>query len=147
MRSIGRAGTLLGLIVLVGCGVAPAPAEEMAALDKWSGSATYSENGTVITATYADWPLPIAPDVFACAKPPTEVYGPGPENRLLLPDDPSCVRFQTALGGRTLRTSLDRATLPAAFTGRDSWSVVLAKATPVGHWTITKTLPADFPGP
>ena len=40
--------------------------------------------------------------------------------------------------------SLDRATLPEAFSGLDTWVTVLAMATDQGTWSISTTMPASF---
>lgn len=142
-----RLGLVAAALVLAGCGLLPPPGENIAAIQEWSGSAAYAEDGTTISATYEGWPSPIAPDVFACANAPASVFGPMPASQLLIASDPGCVRFRTELNGGTLRTSLDRATLPPPFAGLGSWTVVLARATDNLQWSISKTMPADFPGP
>jgi len=130
---------ILGL-TLVGC-AAPRPPGTLADLDRWDSSTTYSENGSALTATYEGWPMRDAPLAFVCTKTPEKVFE---GNGIILGGDPTCSALSSHVDNDTLTVSLDRATLPEALSGLDTWVTVLAMATDQGTWSISTTMPASF---
>ena len=89
------------------------------------------------------------PLVYACAEAPVNVFG-GDPSRFLPGDEPGCAPFDVSLDQGVLRTSIDRATLPAAFDGLDSWTVVFGLSTPEWDWSYSKPMAAaipNLPGP
>jgi hypothetical protein len=146
----GAALRVSSALLLAGCGLMPVapgtPVPALQTLGGWAGSASLAEEGTVLTATYADWPLAQPPHVYACSGRPDAVFEPGTA-RILPETDPRCVAFGTAVADGRLRISLDRATLPPTFDGLAAWTVVMAVAADEGTWSFMTTLPAVFPKP
>ena len=138
-------GLLVASLLIAGCGVLPQPSNPLEALGAWPMSATYGEEGTVVTATYADWPLEGGPHAYACTTPPARVFGDPPAHELLVATDPSCVPFDVRQNGRRLQLRLDRATLPAGFQGAQSLSVVLALDFNEATWSAGTVMPLAFP--
>jgi len=135
-----RSWTAVVALILVACS-SPRPPGTLADLDAWNASTNYSENGTALTATYAGWPMRDAPLAFVCTKTPEKVFeGDG----IILGGDPSCAGLTTHVDGETLTVSMDRATLPQAFSALDTWVTVLAMKTDQGTWSISTTMPASF---
>jgi hypothetical protein len=142
MRAIGA----LAIAVLVAaCGVLPQPPDPLDALNAWPPSATIGQDGTAITATYLDWPLPGAPHAFACAGPPARVFGDPPAHDLVVAADPACRAFDVRQNGRQLQLRLDRQGLPVAFAGLESWTVILAVEFDDATWQASTVLPVVFP--
>jgi hypothetical protein len=136
---------LASAVLLVGCGILPRPSDPLGALDAWPPSATIAEDGTVITATYEDWPLDGGPRAFACSRAPARVFGAPPGRELVIATDPACVAFDVHQDGHQLRLRLDRAGLPAAFDGLETWTVILAVEFNEATWEASTTLPVVFP--
>jgi hypothetical protein len=143
MRAVGAFAIAA---LLAGCGVLPQPPDPFEALNAWPPSATIGEDGTAITATYQDWPLPGAPHAFACARPPAKVFGNPPAHDLVIATDPACRPFDVRQAGRELQLRLDRQGLPAAFAGLESWTVILAVEFDESTWQASTVLPVVFPG-
>lgn len=146
----GAALRVSSALLLAGCGLMPVapgtPVPALQTLGGWAGSATLAEDGTVMTATYADWPLAQPPHVYACSSQPDAVFEAG-TSRILPATDPRCVAFGTAVADGRLRISLDRATLPPTFDGLPAWTVVMAVAVDEGTWSFMSTLPVVFRRP
>jgi hypothetical protein len=138
-------GLLVASILIAGCGVLPQPSDPLEALGAWPMSATFGEEGTVVTATYADWPLEGEPHAFACTTPPSRVFGDPPAHELLVATDPSCIPFDVRQNGRSLQLRIDRATLPSGFEGAQSLNVILALEFNDGTWSASTFLPLAFP--
>jgi hypothetical protein len=132
-------------IVLSACGLNRPPGT-LQSLEDWSGSATLSENGSIVTATYDDWPMGDVPLAYACTEEPESVFA-GEGQSIVLGSDPRCVPFSSSLDGSRLTLSIDRAAMPQAFEGLEVWSYVLAMATREGDWSVVAILPADLPDP
>jgi hypothetical protein len=140
-RRIGWFAAVAVMMVATAACSAPRPAGTLADLDRWDSSTTYSENGQIVTATYDGWPMRDAPVAFVCTKTPEKVFdGSG----VVLGADPACAGLTSHVDGDTLTVSLDRATLPQAFSALDTWITVLAMATDQGTWSISMTMPASF---
>jgi hypothetical protein len=142
MRAIGAFAIAA---LLAGCGVLPQPPDPLDALNAWPPSATIGQDGTAITATYQDWPLPGAPHAFACARPPAKVFGDPPVRDLVIAADPACRPFDVRQNGRQLQLRLDRQGLPVAFAGLESWTVILAVEFDDATWQASTVLPVVFP--